>query len=92
VSCSDVSSFLFEVVHVHYYSYPNLNDGRETKHAACMGQEMHTKFWSENLKERDHLEDLGMDRRIILEWILDKQDGNMRIGFNLFRIVSSILF
>jgi hypothetical protein len=24
----------------------------------------------ENLKGRDHLEDLGIDRRIILEWIL----------------------
>jgi len=22
-------------------------------------KEMHTKFWSENLKGRDHLEDLG---------------------------------
>jgi hypothetical protein len=25
------------------------------------------KFWSENLKGRDHLEDLGVDGRIILE-------------------------
>jgi hypothetical protein len=32
---------------------------------------MHTKFWLENLKERDHLEDLGTDREIILErnWV-----------------------
>jgi hypothetical protein len=27
--------------------------------------EMHTKFWSENLKGGDHLEDLVIDRRII---------------------------
>jgi len=27
---------------------------------------MHTKFWSENLKGRDHLEDLGIDGMIIL--------------------------
>jgi hypothetical protein len=31
---------------------------------------MHTIFWLENLKGRDHLEDLGIDERIILEWIL----------------------
>jgi len=27
---------------------------------------MHPKFWSENLKGRDHLEDLGIDGMIIL--------------------------
>jgi hypothetical protein len=26
------------------------------------------KFFVGNLKGRDHLEDLGVDRRIILEW------------------------
>jgi len=31
---------------------------------------MSTKFWSENLKRRDHSEDVGADGRIILEWIL----------------------
>jgi hypothetical protein len=33
---------------------------------------MNTKFWSGNLKERDHSEDLGIDGKIILEWILGK--------------------
>jgi hypothetical protein len=28
--------------------------------------EMRTKFWSENLKGRDHSEDLGVDGRILL--------------------------
>jgi hypothetical protein len=32
-----------------------------------------TKDWLENLRERDHLEDLGVDGRIILERILDKR-------------------
>jgi len=31
---------------------------------------MHTNLWSENLKGRDHLEDVGTDGRIILEWNL----------------------
>jgi len=30
---------------------------------------VHTKCCSENLKGRDHLEDLGIDERIILEFV-----------------------
>jgi hypothetical protein len=29
---------------------------------------MHTIFWLENLKGRDHVEDLGEDGKIIAEW------------------------
>jgi hypothetical protein len=36
---------------------------------------MHIKFWSENLKGRINLEDLKVDRRIILRRILKKQAG-----------------
>jgi hypothetical protein len=32
--------------------------------------EVHTGFWWGNLKERDHLENLGVDGRAILKWIL----------------------
>jgi len=32
-------------------------------------REMHTKFWLENLKGIDPLEDLGVDGKVILEWI-----------------------
>ena len=35
---------------------------------------MHTGFWWGDLKERDHLEDLEVDRRIVLKWILKKWD------------------
>jgi len=31
---------------------------------------MHTKFWSKNVKGKDHSEDLSVDGKIILEWIL----------------------
>jgi hypothetical protein len=33
---------------------------------------MHTKFWLEAMKGRHHAEDLGIDRKIILEWIFRK--------------------
>jgi hypothetical protein len=38
---------------------------------------MYTKVWSGNLKGRDHSEDLGVDERIILEWILGKYGGRV---------------
>jgi len=31
--------------------------------------EVYTGFWWGNLRERDHLEDSGVDGRIILGWI-----------------------
>jgi len=34
------------------------------------GKEKCTVFWCRNLKEREHLEDIGLDRRIILKWVL----------------------
>jgi len=37
--------------------------------------EMHTKFWLENLKGRDHLEGLGIGGRIVFEWILIGWEG-----------------
>jgi hypothetical protein len=39
-----------------------------------------TKFWWENLKGMDHLEYLGVDRRIILQWILEKSGGKVWTG------------
>jgi hypothetical protein len=30
---------------------------------------MHTIFWLEHLNERDHLEELDVDEKIILQWI-----------------------
>jgi hypothetical protein len=32
----------------------------------------HTIFWLENLKGRDHSEDIHIVRKMILEWILGK--------------------
>jgi hypothetical protein len=34
-------------------------------------------FWSENLKGRNQLENLGVDGRIMLKWILENCDGKV---------------
>jgi hypothetical protein len=42
-------------------------------HVARMGEMRNAyKIWSENLKARDHSEDLGIDGKIILECITGK--------------------
>jgi hypothetical protein len=38
-------------------------------------EEVHTGVWWENLTERDHLKESGVDGRIMLKWILGKWDG-----------------
>jgi len=45
----------------------------------------YTGFWWGNLRERDHLEDPGIDRRMILRWNFRKWDvrawtGSMWLG------------
>jgi hypothetical protein len=36
-------------------------------------REIHIRrFWCGNIKRREHLEDLGVDGRIMLEWVLEK--------------------
>jgi len=45
-------------------------------HAARIGRgEVRTEFWLKNLRERDHLENTGVDGRIILRWIFRKRYG-----------------
>jgi hypothetical protein len=36
---------------------------------------MHRGFWWERQKERDHQEDLDIGGRLILRWILEREDG-----------------
>jgi len=56
-------------------------------HGARVG-EMRNAYKSlvRKLKERDHAEDLGVDVRIILEWILGKQGREGWTGFIWLRI------
>lgn len=55
----------------------------------CIIHQMHTKFWSEYLKERNQVEDLGADWRIILNCFLHKFGPTMETAFiRLKRAVS----
>jgi hypothetical protein len=47
------------------------------------------KIWSENLKGRDHLEDLGLGGKIMLDWILRRRSGKVWIGCIWLRIGTS---
>jgi hypothetical protein len=44
------------------------------------------RVWWGNIRERDHLEDLRVDGRLILKWIFKKWDGEARTGFMWLRI------
>jgi len=54
---------------------------RRVEHVTCMGRgEAYTGFWWGNLRERDHLEDPGVDGRIILRLIFRKWDVGALAG------------
>ena len=56
-------------------------------HVARMGiGEAYTVFWWANLKERDHLENAGVDGRIILRRIFRKLDVGLWNGSRRLRI------
>jgi hypothetical protein len=63
------------------YSSPNIFRMIKSKRMRWVGHvariEVYTGFCWGNLRERDHLEDPGVDGRIILRWIFKKWDGGM---------------
>jgi hypothetical protein len=48
--------------------------------------EVHTGFWWGDLRERDHLKDVDVDGRIILQRIFKKGDGEIWTGLIWLRI------
>jgi hypothetical protein len=60
------------------YASPNIDRVIKSRrmrwagHIARRGEMENTKLWSKNVKGRDHFEELGIDGKIILEWILRK--------------------
>jgi len=56
-------------------------------HTSCRGRgEVYTGFCWGKLRERDHLEDPGVDGRIILRWIFTKWDVLTWTGSSWLRI------
>jgi hypothetical protein len=41
------------------------------------GESLYTGFWWGDLRERRHLDDLGLEGRLILRWVFRKWDGGM---------------
>jgi len=63
-----------------YYSVDQIKSVKmiRVRHVTRMGRrEVHKVFWWEKLKERKHLEYLGVYGRIILKWIINKWDVSM---------------
>jgi hypothetical protein len=67
-----------------YYSHQILQviDLKDNNTSTCgvHGRgEMHTGFWWGNLRIGDHLDDRGVHKRMIVEWIIKKQEEVARI-------------
>ena len=63
------------------YSSPDLLENKSRRlrlagHVACVGRgEVYTGFWQRNVREKDHLEDPRVYRRITVKWIFERFDG-----------------
>jgi hypothetical protein len=66
-----------EELHILYSKYHQADQVNENgvggdMRLAWERREKFTRFWLENPKERDHLEDRGVDGRMVSEWILGR--------------------
>jgi len=49
-------------------------------------EEMRTGFWWGKARERDHLENTGVDERVVIKWILRKSVEKTWIGLIWLRL------
>jgi hypothetical protein len=63
-----------------------MNENEVGGTCGTQGRGMCTGFWCESQKEKDHLEDHGVDGRMRSEWILGRLAGGVWIGSNWLRI------
>jgi hypothetical protein len=80
-----------ERVALHYsMNIISVIKSRRIRLEICRGQwKLHKKLWSKKLRGQDHLEDLVINRRILIKWILNKYDVRVWTGFNWFVIGTS---
>jgi hypothetical protein len=61
---------------------------RSVGYVALWGRgEMYRGFWWGDLSEADHLEDLGVDVKVIIKWIFKKWHVEARTGLPWLRLV-----
>jgi hypothetical protein len=67
------------VLFTKYYG-DQINEDEMGGACSTHGKDMHTVLLFGNLKGRDHLEDVGIDGKVILEWILGENGGKVWTG------------
>jgi hypothetical protein len=68
---------------------PTFRIDRLDKRQERVGEKVHTTFWPENMKGRNHKEDLDIDGMTVLKWILKKDDVRVWTGFIWLRVGTS---
>jgi hypothetical protein len=71
---------------IQYYSGHQIEKNEMGVACSAYGEKVYTEFCWGNLRERDHLEDPGVDGKIILRWIFRKLEGVVGTGWSWLRI------
>ena len=74
-----------------YILFPMIKGTRLVWHVACVGgkREVCTGFWSGNVKERGRFQDLGVDGRSVLKWVVKQSDGRLWTELNWLKVGTS---
>jgi hypothetical protein len=80
-----MSTALCSVLLTKYYAGDQVKKNWMGRVCGTYGREVYAEFWWVDLRERNHLEDLGIDERIILKLIFNKGDGKPLSGLTWLR-------